>query len=91
MVEASTPVIEVGLKPTVTPAGWPVADREMVESKPSACVSPTSSVTVLVIVEVPELPPCAIETEPGEDERLKPGVDELPASAVIRPVPFGLP
>ena len=82
MVEGPEPVIEVGLKPTVTPAGWPVADKEMVESKPS--------VTVLVMVEVPELP-CATETEPGEDERLKPGVDELPASAVIRLVPFGLP
>ena len=82
MVEVPAPVIEVGLKPTVTPVGWPVADKEMAESKPP--------VTVLVIVEVPALP-CATETEAGEAERLKPGVDELPASALIRPAPFGLP
>ena len=82
MVEVPAPVIEVGLKPTVTPVGWPVADKEMAESNPP--------VTVLVIVEVPELP-CATETEAGEAERLKPGVDELPASALIRPAPFGLP
>src|ERR1039457_2792347 len=67
MVEVPAPVIEVGLKPTVTPVGWPVADKEMAESKPP--------VTVLVIVEVPALP-CATETEAGEAERLKPGVDD---------------
>ena len=44
MVEVPAPVIEVGLKVTVTPAGWPVADKEMPESKPF--------VTVLVIVDV---------------------------------------
>lgn len=82
MVEVPAPVIEVGLKPTVTPVGWPVADKEMAESNPP--------VTVLVMVEVLELP-CATETEAGEAERLKPVVDELPASAVIRPDPFGLP
>lgn len=82
MVEVPAPVIEVGLKPTVTPVGWPVADNVMAELKPS--------VTVLVMVEVPELP-CATETEAGEADRVKPGVDELPASAVIRPDPFGLP
>jgi len=82
MVEVPAPVIEVGLKLTVTPAGWPVADKEMVESKPP--------VTVLVIVEVPNLPRTT-ETEAGEAERLKPGVDELPASALSRPLPFGLP
>jgi hypothetical protein len=82
MAEVPAPVIEVGLKPTVTPVGWPVADKEMAESNPPF--------TVLVMVEVPELP-CATETEAGEAERLKPVVDELPASAVIRPDPFGLP
>lgn len=82
MVEVPAPVMEVGLKPTVTPAGWPLADKDMVESKPP--------VTVLVIVELPELP-CATETEEGEAERLKPGVDEVPASALSRPLPFGLP
>ena len=47
MVEVPAPVIEVGLKLTVTPVGWPLADKEMAESKPP--------VTVLVMVEVPEL------------------------------------
>jgi hypothetical protein len=82
MVEVPAPVIDVGLKLTVTPDGWPEADKEMVELKPP--------VTVLVIVEVPELP-CATETEAGEAERLKPAVEEFPASALIKPDPFGLP
>jgi hypothetical protein len=82
MVEVPAPVIEVGLKLTVTPVGWPLADKEMAESKPP--------VTVLVRVEVPILP-CATVTEAGEAERLKPEPDEVPASALISPLPFGLP
>jgi hypothetical protein len=72
MVEVPAPVIEVGLKPIVTPVGWPLADNEMVELKPP--------VTALVIFEVPELA-CATETEAGEAERMKPGAGEPPASA----------
>ena len=82
MVEVPAPVIEVGLKLTVTPVGWPLADKEIAESNPP--------VTVLVMVEVPELP-CATVTDVGDAERLKPGPDELPASALISPLPFGLP
>src|SRR6202021_1013109 len=82
MVEVPAPVIEVGLKPTVTPAGWPVADKAMAALNPP--------VTELVIVEVPALP-CATETEAGEAERRKPGVLGSPASALIRAAPFGLP
>lgn len=82
ITEVPAPVIEVGLKPTVTPVGWPVADNEMAESKPP--------VTVLVTVEVPELP-CATDTVAGEAEMLKPGAGEPPASAAIRAAPFGLP
>lgn len=82
MVEDPAPVIEVGLKVMLTPVGWPLADKEMAESKPP--------VTVLVMVEVPDLP-CATESEAGEAERLNPGPDELPARAAIRPAPFGLP
>ena len=81
MVEVPAPVIDVGLKPMVTPVGWPVAVKVIAESKPP--------VTVLVIVDVPELP-CATETEVGEAERLKPGVTE-PVRLLIRPDPFGLP
>lgn len=82
IVEVPAPVIELGLKLTVTPDGWPVADREITPLKPP--------VTVLDIVEVPAWP-CATETEAGEAERLKPEDDELPSSAFSRPDPFGLP
>ena len=70
------------MKPTVTPVGWPVADKETAELKPL--------VTVLVMVVFPELPRVT-ETEPGDAKRLKPGLDEVPARAFIRPEPFGLP
>ena len=82
MVEVPAPVIEVGLKLTVTPVGWPLAVKAMAASKPP--------VTELVMVLVPELP-CATETDVGEAERLKPGPGELPVSELIRPLPFGLP
>ena len=83
ILELPAPAMEFGLKLTVTPLGWPVADKVMAESKPP--------VTVLVIVEAP-LPPCATDTEAGDAERLKPGPEEdPPASAVIKPLPFGLP
>jgi len=81
MVEVPVPVIEVGMNPMVTPVGWPLAVKVTGESKPP--------VTVLVMVEVPELP-CTTETEVGEAERLKPGATD-PASALISPVPLGLP
>ena len=63
MVEVPVPVIEVGLKVTVTPVGWPLADNTTGVLKPP--------VVVLVMVEVPELP-CFTETEVGLAERLKP-------------------
>ena len=81
MVEVPVPVIDAGLKLTVTPAGWPDAVRVTAESNPP--------VTVLVMVEVP-LPPCATDTEEGDAERLKPEL-EAGASKPIRPAPFGLP
>jgi len=52
----------LGLKPTVTPVGWPEADSEIAALKPLP--------TVLVIVEVP-LEPCSTETVEGEAERVK--------------------
>jgi hypothetical protein len=48
IVELPAPVIEVGLKVTVTPLGCPLADKAMVPLKPP--------VTALVMVEVPALP-----------------------------------
>ena len=83
MVELPEPgaAMEFGVKATVTPNGWPVADKETDELNPP--------VTVLVMVEVPWLP-CATETEVGEADRLNPGAGG-PASALIRPDPFGLP
>ena len=47
-------------------------------------------VTVLVMVEFPELP-CTTVTDEGEAERLNPGEDPLPASALSNPEPFWLP
>jgi len=54
--------IDVGLKLTVTPVGWPEADKAIAESNPP--------VTAVVIVDVP-LEPGATETEAGEGEMLK--------------------
>ena len=74
--------MEAGLKPTVTPVGIPEADNVTAASNPP--------LTVLVIVEPPELP-CATETAPGEADRVKPEAAGDPASALSRLPPFGLP
>jgi hypothetical protein len=74
--------IGVGLKVTVAPVGWPVADKAMAELKPPEMA--------VVIVDVPLLP-FITETEVGEPEMVKLEDDEVAASASIRPVPFGLP
>ena len=82
ITEVPVPVIEVGLKPMVTPVGCPLALRETAESKPPE--------TVLVMVDVPEAP-CATLTEAGERERLKPGGGAAPVRSLISPAPLGLP
>ena len=85
MVELPEPgaAIDVGLKVTVTPVGWPLA------VKATAALNPFT--TAVLIVEVPLLP-CTTETEVGEAEMVKLGVGEdPPVSAFIRPIPFGLP
>jgi hypothetical protein len=84
MVELPEPgaAMDVGLKLTVTPVGWPVADKVTVELKlPEMAV---------VIVELPLLP-WTTETEVGEAEMVKLAVVDVVARALIRPVPFGLP
>ena len=60
MLEVPLPVTEVGLKPTVTPAGWPVALKFTVESKPP--------VAVTVMVEE-LLAPCVAVIVEGEADR----------------------
>jgi hypothetical protein len=84
MVELPEPgaAMDVGLKLTVTPAGWPLAFKEMAELKPPEMA--------VVIVDVP-LPPWTTETEPGAAEMVKLGLLDVGARALIRPVPFGLP
>ena len=84
IVEVPEPgaAMDVGLKLTVTPLGWPVADKAIAESNPPE--------TAVVIVDVPLLP-CTTETEAGEAETVKLGAEDAPASALIRPDPFGLP
>lgn len=74
--------MDVGLKPTVTPVGWPFAVKATAESKPPE--------TAVVIVDVPPLP-CTTETEVGEAEMVKLGVVDVGARALIRLAPFGLP
>ena len=83
MVEVPAPAMDEGLKPTVTPpAGWTAAVKSIAELK--------APEMVVVIVDVP-WPPWTTETELGEAEMAKLGDDEVPASALIRPTPFGLP
>jgi len=75
--------MDAGLKPTVTPVGWPLAVKAIAESNPPE--------TAVVMVEVPLLP-CTTETEVGEADMVKAGVwVEPPVSALINPWPFGLP
>ena len=66
MVEVPEPgaAIDAGLKPTVTPAGWPVADKAMAELNPPE--------TAVVIVEVPLFPKPTV-TEAGDPEMVKSG------------------
>ena len=66
MVELPAPgaAIVLGMKLTVVPVGAPVADRLIALLKPP--------LTVVVIVEVPELP-CATLTDVGERESAKLG------------------
>jgi len=59
--------IDEGLKLTVTPLGCPLALNEIAELKPPD--------TLVLIVEVPLLP-CTTETEEGEAEMLKFGLDD---------------
>lgn len=84
MVDVPEPgaAMDVGLKLTVTPVGWPVADNAMAELKPPE--------TEVVIVDVPLLP-CTTETDAGEAEMVKLGLVEVGAKALMRPVPLGLP
>lgn len=82
-VELPLPVAnELGLKLAVTPEGSVEYDSVTIALNP-----PTA---VLVIVDVPWLP-CTTETALGEADRLNPGCATVPASALIRPLPFGLP
>ena len=64
IAELPAPVIDVGLKLTVTPAGCPEA------LSTTGVLNPP--VTELVMVELPALP-CTTETDDGEADRLKPG------------------
>lgn len=67
MVEVPEPgaAMDVGLKLTVTPVGWPLAVNAMAELKPPE--------TAVVMVEVPLLP-CTTETEVGAAEIVNAGV-----------------
>ncbi len=66
MVEVPDPGagMGVGLKLTVTPVGWPVADKATAELNPPD--------TATVTVDVPLLP-CTTGTEAGDPEMVKSG------------------
>ena len=74
--------MEVGLKVTVTPVGWPVAESATAESNPPEIV--------VVIVELPLLP-SATETEAGEAAMVNAGLAVVGASVLINAAPLGLP
>ena len=80
-VEDAPELIEAGLKAAVTPEGRPEAVRATVTLEPE--------VMVLLMV-TPPLLPGAMETEEGEEERLKPEAVPEPVSAASSPV-LGLP
>ena len=84
MVDVPEPgaVIDEGLNVTVTPVGWPLADKPIAELRPPE--------TAVVIVDVPLLP-WVTATEAGDAEMLKLGVSDVGARALIRLTPFGLP
>ena len=75
--------IELGLKLTVVPLGAPVADRLIALMKPP--------LTVVVIVEVPELP-CPTLTEVGEPVSAKlAGTATVRATVVLCWIPPPVP
>jgi len=84
MLELPEPgaAMDVGLKLTVTPVGWPDAVKAMAELKPP-------ETAVVIVDDLNE--PSTTETEAGEAEMVKLGVVDVGASALISPVPFGLP
>ena len=84
-VSVRTLVDVVGFVPkvAVTPEGRPEADSVTLP------VKPPMSLTVIVLV--PPAPPCVMVTLPGDADKLKFGEDDDPASALISPLPFGLP
>lgn len=74
--------IEVGLKPTVTPVGWPVADNATAELNPPE--------TVVVMVELPELPRTTLAVV-GEAASVKAGVCVVEPARVVMRLGVGLP
>lgn len=80
--EVPAPVMEVGLNAAVTLDGRLDADSPIDASKPPE--------TVVVMVEVPELP-WTTETDAGNAEMAKLGAETMPARVFSRPLPFGLP
>ena len=71
--------IDVGLKPTVTPVGWPVADSAIAELNPPE--------PAVVIVDVP-LDPWATESEVGEGVMVKFGpINTVKVTVVVCVMP----
>ena len=84
MVEVPEPgaAMDMGLKVTVTPFGWPAADKITAVSKP-----PEFGVVMVLV----RREPLETESEVGEADMLKAGGAFITASALIRADPLGLP
>ena len=76
-------VVGFMLKLGVTPEGGFRTDNVTLP------LNPPTGVTVMVVV--PPAPPCVMLTLPGDADKVKLGDEDDPASALIRPLPFGLP
>jgi len=74
--------MDVGLKPTVTPVGWPDALRAIAELNPPE--------TDVVMVDEPLLP-TTTETEVGDAAMVKAGEALTGARVLMSPTPLGLP
>lgn len=84
MVDVPEPgaAIDVGLKVTVTPAGWPLADKATAALKPLE--------TAVLTVHLPVLP-CTTETDVGEADNVKAAAFTVRVTDVVCVTPPPVP
>ena len=79
--EPGTPM-DMGLKDTVTPVGWPAADKAIAESKPPEAV---------VLMVVVPLDPCTTKTAVGDAEIAKAGAVTVSVTVEVWVMPPPVP